>query len=430
MRNIYLSFLGLGKKQPDGSYAYDRTVYELNSQRSQMTAFVQVAELEIIGAELFDEVIIVDTEKSHHANYAVLKKQLRDLGAKSIHAVTIEEEMSPQGQWRWFEKILCCIESEDRLTVDLTHGYRAAPIIFSAAINFLQKARNVRLEAVYYGVFEKVSDLGHAPIIDMKEFYAINEWAEAVSRLVEDADAQKLALVAENSPGFQFSEINNGKILHVLRQLTDTIKNVDVNNVAGAAGTAIGLIRQKEESASKPVKMLLGLVIDKFVALTTQTPQGGKYDKAYFRIQLELIRLLLDHHLFMQAYTVMREFIASLCMIGFEKEGMSNKKRKKRRRIHAEVFVNMVQHDEDEWSFPGKKDILERIKPFYQELKKHGIERQIRTIARDLADYRNGFDHAWICKAGAKEDIEEKGFHFLKNLKKILFDLEEKGLLL
>lgn len=428
MRNVYLSFLGLGPSKA----GYLPTIYELNGRKSRQTRFVQAAECEILGVDILDQFIIVDTEQSHQANFSELEMELRQLGATNIFPLTIDEEMSAAGQWRWFEQILNCIEHGDRLTVDLTHGYRAAPIIFSAAINFLQKARNIELKAVYYGVFEKAKILGYAPIIDMKAFYAINEWAEAVSRLVEDADTQKLAHAAESTPEFQFGEINDPMLINAFRELTDTIKNVDVNNVAATAGRAMSLIRQKEQSASDPVKMLLALVIDKFIALTTEVSPNREYNKNYFYIQLRLIELLLNHRLFMQAYTVMREFIASLGMIGFEKEGMNKEKRKKRRKIHAELFIKMFQHDEDKWKFSAdehSQKIFERMLPFYRHFKDYGIEKQIRAMASDLGDYRNGFDHAWTCKEKASDDIEEKGFKFLKQLQEIFSTLDREGLM-
>jgi hypothetical protein len=131
----------------------------------------------------------------------------------------------------------------------------------------------------------------------------------------------------------------------------------------------------------------------------------------------------------MQAYTVMRECIASLGMIGFEREGMNSKKRKKRRKIHAEIFVKMFQHEEKGWDFgPSQKEFVDRLKPFYRLLEKHGIEKQIRGIASDLADYRNGFDHAWTCKTKAYEDIAAKGFHFLEQIENIIQSLDREGL--
>lgn len=426
MRKVYLSFLGLGSydKATDSNF-YLRTVYELNGRHSAETEFVQAAEMELLGADQFDLVLIVATQKSHDAHYqSKLEPQLREKGADP-RVLIIEEEMEPRHQWQWFEQILCHIEYGDQLTVDLTHGYRSVPIIFSTAINFLQKARNIGIEAVYYGAFDRNREL--APIIDMKDFYLINEWADAVSRLVDDADARKMAEVAERSPEFQVGELNDPEVIRIFEDLTDTIRNVDVNNVAKKANAAIRHIREKEKSASEIGKLLLKLVIDKFVILTTDLPPSGKYDRDYFRVQIEIIRLLLEHKLYMQAYTVMREFIASVGMIPFEQEGMKSKKRKKRRTRYAEVFVNMCRYERTEWDFPGREEAMARLLPFYENLESIGLVQELHQFTRELIDYRNGFDHAWTAKPGAAEDISEKGAIFLQHLENVLLQLERHG---
>ncbi|MFP4350386.1 MAG: hypothetical protein ACLFQY_19000 [Desulfococcaceae bacterium] len=247
---------------------------------------------------------------------------------------------------------------------------------------------------------------------------------------MDDADARKLASVAERGPGFQAGDLNDEAVVRTFEDLTDTIRNVDVNNVAKKANDAIALIREKQKKASRTGKLLLGLVIDKFTLLTTETPPSGKYDRAYFEVQIEIIRLLLEHKLFMQAYTVMREFIAALGMIPFEKEGMNNKKRKKRRKQHAEVFLQMVQRKESGWIFHGgKADMAERLRPFYHLLKEKGVLSEINLFINDLVDYRNGFDHCWTGVAGAKTDISEQGNRFISHLKKILNQLEKHQML-
>ena len=49
MRNVYLSFLGLGSFKMDiKQYVYDETVYELNGKKSRNTEFVQVAEIQLL----------------------------------------------------------------------------------------------------------------------------------------------------------------------------------------------------------------------------------------------------------------------------------------------------------------------------------------------------------------------------------------------
>lgn len=429
MRNVYLSFLGLGTySREKEKHEYQPAVYDLNGKKSSPTEFVQAAEIELLGAGTFDKLFIAATQASFDTHFGNLSAQMKKMGGIA-EFIPITEEMEAEDQWAWFEKILACIEPEDELTVDITHGFRAIPIVFSAAINFLQKAKRISLKAVYYGAFEKNRKLGYAPIVDMKDFYLINEWADAVSRLVEDADVRKMGQVAENASSYQLGELNDPKVIQAFDDLTDAIRNVDVNNVARKANAALELIETKKGAASTTGDILLGLVIDKFVALTTQQPVSGRYDLDYFKVQIEIIKMLLQHKLFMQAYTVMREFIASLAMIPVERKGaMKAGKRRKRRSRYGEVFFQMFQYDETTWDFREKEDARLSLMPFYESLKRIGAEAVLRAFAHELAKYRNGFDHAWVARSSAMEDIDEKGDCFFRSLKTALGIMEKEGI--
>lgn len=430
MRNVYLSFLGLGMYNPETKKSeYRPAVYDLDGEKSKKTEFVQAAEIELLGkiGIMFDEVFIAATTTSRDNHFDSLNLQLKDFGI-TPSLIIISEDMTSRDQWKWFESILARIEPFDMITVDLTHGFRASPVIFSAAINFLQKARNISLQGVYYGAFEKARELGYAPIVDMKDFYNINEWADGVSRLVEDADARKLAETAEKTSEFQIGELNDVDVIQTLENLTNTIRNVDVNNVNKKASAALELIEKKKESASITGRLLLDLVIQKFTNLATQPSPSGKYDRSYFKIQIEITRLLLKHKLYMQAYTVMREFIASLVMIYFEEQGVNRKERKKKRPWYGEIFVNMLKYEEKEWNFPGKQAELAKLKPYYSRLKEIGVESIIREFSMDLIKYRNGFDHAWTAMPEAYEDIREKGDDFFQKLQDVLNLLEQNNL--
>ncbi len=426
MRHVYLSFLGLGNINPElGPKGYRPAVYELGGRSSKKTEFVQVAEMELLRGRQFDIVLIAATRESEYAHFEKLKKEMESLGANP-EVILLDENFTPEGQWKWFEKILQVIEHGDRLTLDLTHGYRAVPIVFSTALNFLQKARNISIEAVYYGAFDSNRQL--TPIVNMKDFYVINEWADAVSRLVEEADARKMAEVAGKTTDFQAPELNDPNIIAALDDLTNTVRNVDVNNVAEKANKAIGLIESKKEDASETGRVLLDLVIDKFVNLCTETSPSGHYTRDYYELQIRIIRLLLEHKLFMQAYTVMREFIAALVMVSFEREPMNNKKRRTRRKKYGEIFFNAFQYDETKWNFGENNADLHRIMPFYNELKHWGIEAIIRKFAAELAQYRNGFDHAWTARSGAAPDIAQKGQKFLEELEDVCDQMTKAGI--
>ncbi|MDY6861728.1 MAG: TIGR02221 family CRISPR-associated protein [Thermodesulfobacteriota bacterium] len=427
MRKVYLSFLGIGSKKANGIFEYDKAVYVLNGKKSKETEFVQVAEIQILGPSNFDMILIVATQKSYDTHFKDnLKTQLLKAGANEVSYIIISEDMTPEGQWEWFERILNHIEYGDELTIDLTHGYRSIPIVFSTAINFLQKSRRIILNAVYYGAYDKNRKL--APIINMKDFYTINEWADAVSRLVEDADARKMAEVAERTSEFQVAELNDPEVISTFEDLTNTIRNVDINNVSKKANAAIELIKAKERMASVTGKVLLKLVIDKFVSITTKEPVSGKYDKAYFNVQIEIIKLLLEHKLFMQAYTVMREFIGSIGLIKIEKARINTKKGRNKRYRFADTFINMLQYEESQWKFKESENVVTILKPFYTRLKNIGVESTLRDFTKELTDYRNGFDHAWTSKKEACSDIEEKGYQFFHKLKEVVLILEENSI--
>jgi len=428
MSSVYLSFLGLGTKKTDSdSGKYEETSYILDvvgGKPSRKTPFVQVAEMELLGAKQFDKLIIVVTKKSRDEQFDEMKKQLDEVGARNIIPVQVSEDMSPAGQWKWFEEILARIEHNDDLTVDITHGYRAIPIVFSTAINFLQRAKGVRLKAVYYGAFEK--NRSCSPIIDMKEFFVVNEWAEAVSRLVEDADTRKLGRLAETTPDFQLGELNDDELIRALEALTDSIRNVDVNNVARQAQEALELIEKKRAGASETGRILLGLMIDKFSGLVIEPPESGKYDRPYFEMQLKIIGLLLEHKLYMQAYTVMREFVASVGMLGVQGARVVSKKGRSKRKRYAETFIGMLRYPEEEWRFEGEKEETKKqLIPYYERLKGMGLERELRGFFGELADYRDGFDHAWTAKDGARPDIAKKGQVFCTRLQSVFELLDE-----
>jgi CRISPR-associated Csx2 family protein len=429
MRSIYLSFLGRGTYNKDiQAHEYMPAVYCFGTEKSCETRFVQAAEIEILGARKFDLVIIVLTEVSKHAHFESLRAELDRLGVSEITPIIIDEDMTAEGQWQWFEKILRHIEFGDEITIDLTHGYRSIPIVFSTAINFLQKARKISLQAVFYGVFEQARTLGYAPIIDMKDFYIVNEWAEAVSRLVEDADARKMASVAAASAGFQTGGLNDPVVIQAMEDLTGTIRNVDVNHVAAKARKALELIEAKRAGSSETGRVLLNLMVDKFSMLAVEDPQ--RYDHAYFILQIEIARLLLEHRLYMQAYTVMREFVGSIGMIQVQKGGLTSSECRSRRQIFSSLFVNMIQYEENKWKFSNEVQVnVDKIMPFYNKLKAVGVEALLRGFVSELVSYRNGFDHAWTSKGPAPSDISEKGADMLKLLEQSVKRLKNADLL-
>jgi hypothetical protein len=418
MRKIYIAFLGKGQQN-----GYSEAVYELNGKKASRTRFVQAAEIELYGINYFDKVIIVATEASKKSSYKGIIDALNTINFDTdiVTPLIISEDMSSEGQWKWFEQILQHIEHGDELTVDLTHGYRSIPIVLSTAIYFLQKARAIRLNAVYYGAYEQNREI--TPIVDMKDFYLINEWAEGVSRLVEDADARKIAMLSNESKSFKISSLNDPVLINALKELTDFIRNVDVHHIPERAQNTIQLIQSREKEISQTERILLRLIIEKFDSLASPIPVSG-YTHKYFAVQLEIIRLLLDHHLYMQAFTVMREFVGSIGLIQERKSIFSSDG--KTLRWKAELFIRMMMNEKENWKFSeAEQQTIEKILPLYNQFDANGIAERLRGFANELASYRNGFDHAWTSKNADLQDIGEKGYQYYRKLRLVIDSLIE-----
>jgi len=413
-RRIYISFIGTGDYKP--------ATYSLNNRTADVSRFVQSAELQIIGPDYFDKVFLVMTESSRVKHFKALRSELIKLGVENIHDVSITEDLEPAHHWGWFETILSFIDHGDELTVDLTHGYRIIPIVFSTALNFLQKAKDIKIKAVYYGAFEAGVDV--APIVDAKDFYVINEWTDAVARLVEDADPGKLGRVAQKEENTNLKEFDDPELVAAFDDLTKALKNVEIHTVSEKAARAVHLIRKKETGASTTGRILLELVKEKFISLINDKSFTGRYDFDYFQLQLEIVKILLDHQLFMQAYTVMREMLGSFGLITMKKKAkISNEKGRKQRR-KAELFIRMLQNDESEWEFSeDEKKNMVRIMPLYREMEAAGIVIRLKALTEDLTKYRNGFDHAWTKHPTAFDDIESKGNRFFQEMEDIIQQL-------
>lgn len=407
-RKVFLSFLGIGPR--DG---YREMEYTIKGQELPQTKFVQKAEYDFYGKDFFDKIIILVTKTSDEKYFDELNQALDNNAEK----IVISEDLDPASQWTGFEEIIARISPNDQLYIDMTHGFRSVPIMFSVAINFLQQMKNIELKAVHYAdIFKK-----GAPIVDFKEFFTLNRWSDAISRLVENADAKKLALVAAEEGGLNVADLNDPEIIDSFNKLTDAIRNVDVNNISEIASDAMNKIIVKKQASSKTESLLLDMVIEKFSSLTTEEPLNRKYDKDYFKIQLEIVKILLEHKLFMQAFTAMRELIGSFGLIKFENLKYNNGKGRKKRRS-AELFINMFQYPEDEWKFDLEDPQIVRLMPLYNSLKTIKVEDILRDFVKEMTDLRNGFDHAWTGKNGAPEELKKSGEKYFKEIEKV-YDL-------
>jgi CRISPR-associated Csx2 family protein len=442
MAHVFISFLGIGKlnKTP----GYDRAEYAWTEKTSQTIpcCFAQTAILAALEAsenqnDAVDRVVLFCTRESYDKHFEKLedefKRHLKQM-PKIIIPDLVPTDMTTDNQWGWFEQLLDNVDVGDRLIMDFTHGMRAVPIIFSSAIGFLTRAKNITLEHALYAWYDQNRQDGEPhPIVDMKDFYVINDWAESVSRLTEDADARKLGEMAKQSRVDALAPLADEDLIAAFQEMTDCIRNVDVNNVSQKVNEALAYVQQSRTKVGGSARLMLDLVWEKFCALATDYPPSGRYDQPYFETQIKIIEVLMEHRLFMQAFTVMRELVGAIGMAGvggkYARKKMATSDGRDYRKRFGEVFVNMMQFSEDEWKFSGfAEDNRLKLMPWFEKLQKAGIEPQLREIVDEMVKIRNGFDHAWTSKNAAFPDIEKKGNEYLTLLHNVVSQMAEQRL--
>ncbi len=451
MAKVFVSFLGIGTNGKDPGYDEAEYNWPGRSDSSVKVHFAQSAILKILEEKAgeegpVDKVVFLCTKESRDKHLGPLRNELAEHLQTPLEPVVPEPlvptDMNAANQWGWFEQLLQVVAQNDTLIIDFTHGMRAVPIVFSSAISFLQRAKNVQLAHALYAWYDRARTDKPHPIVDMREFYVINDWAEAVSRLIDDADARKLGALAASTDVEALRSLQDPTLIQAFEAMTDCIRNVDVNHIGKKVSDALKHVERARQQASGSAQVMLDLTLEKFGVLNAVP--SGRYDMAYCRLQLEIIRVLLEHRLFMQAYTAMRELLGSVGMAGLPEDkyffrDLTNKRARNYRIRFAEAFVGMLQTSKEEWDAPssslasgGLRDVVrdrQTLQPWYEELEGAGvITEKTREFVKEITAIRNGFDHAWTARAGA-DGIEAKGRGHLECLKKIVALLDAQNLL-
>lgn len=452
MAKVFISFLGTGNPNAKADQpGYDVLDYRFeNNDRIYTSMFAQRAIIEKHDPASFERICLMMTPESLAKHRNLLVEELLGIGcteAQLLEDASITTNQNTEQQWEWFDSLQKLIHDGDEVIFDFTHGFRSVPIIFSTAISFLQKVKRFTLLHAHYGYMTERGDskqgiVGKGEIIDMAKFYRINEWADGVARLVDMADASKLAELADEGQDDGFAALNDQKLTQALRDLTELIKNIDVNNVGKKADEALTLIAAKQQQCSGADAQLLKMVHDKFIGLAIQG--SGRYDHNYFQLQLVLTDMLLKHGLHMQAFTVMRECIASIGMLGatgkYAKKALNTNDGRRYRKNIGEIFVGLCITPRHEWRQENdeKRKTLPlqelqyfdgMMQPLFNDLEKKDIAPLLHDLASNMSVYRNGLDHAWTSDQAAPHDIAEKGHYFFDQLRSIIRLLDKHNVI-
>ena len=424
-RTILVSFLGTG------NYAVASYKSWKDEQQSVATKFAQRAIAELYPHTKLDSIVIFETEQSREKNGAALREELESIGVdfSKVDVELISADVSNLSMtWKWFEVLQSKFNNGDTLVLDVTHGFRMVPVVFSAAVAYLKRVKNIRLDAVLYASY----DIDGCPIVDLKDFYSISDWTEGVGRLVDSADPSFLRRTAEQESTGSFAGLNNAELLNSIEELMSAFKNVELQNIEQKARKSLDLIcKYKAQSEGALEGQVLQMVVDKFQPLMSYPPLDGTYSLGYLKLQLSLIMMLAEYKLYMQAFTAMNEWLGSLGVFLMKRgaEFKFNTSKDKSARKHADMFLRMLEFadkcetkNDDE---AGLKAALEA--PYSILFDKYSTREQIADLLKQSKSIRNGFNHGWTGtkRSGAPSDIGKIFDNAMVMLDEILDKIEK-----
>lgn len=251
MSTVLISFLGRSKKE-EGNYR--TTVYSLEGKQQPPTAYVgyllreyykpkkmvvlgtagsmwdNLFEINLDLGELEDQLIqLVDSVERQ----AVAQSQLTELAPLLGKALGCEVELTiipaarnQQEQIQVLQSIADATFGAEKLTLDVTHGFRHLPMLAYTAILYLQTVQpQLRVEHILYGEYDP--ETGKGEIHDLVGLVKISNWQNAIQHSETTGDYSQVSeLVVDKEIGGWLKEASFYENTHRAGQARSPLKKV------------------------------------------------------------------------------------------------------------------------------------------------------------------------------------------------------------
>jgi CRISPR-associated Csx2 family protein len=179
MRTI-ITFLNDKGLKTGTTYSWQGKVYEGGVFSLALRQFIS-----------YDRMLVCNTPEAEKNTWP----DLVALNDPRIEPVYIPRGESTTEMWQMFDAVTERVTPGDTVIFDITHGLRSLPFLVFLFAAYLKTAKNVNIEAIYYGALE----LGNqkegkpAPVIDLSEFVTMLDWLTATDRFKLAGDARQLS---------------------------------------------------------------------------------------------------------------------------------------------------------------------------------------------------------------------------------------------
>lgn len=132
-----------------------------------------------------------------------------------------------------------CVEKNDTVSLDITHGLRHLPMLVVLSAMYLEVVKNVKINGIYYGAQElKNRHKKVAPALDLSGLLGIAKWYGALKSFDKDGDYGVFAQLLEQD-GFTTKQTKNLKNAAFFERI------IDIENATNKLNTVQNNIERK-----------------------------------------------------------------------------------------------------------------------------------------------------------------------------------------
>jgi len=417
-RNVFISFLGTND--------YEQCRYVINGDFEMTTKFVQEAVISYRCIDWTDDdrILVFTTDGAKNNNWGELYSALnaREL-APVIEAVMIPDEISEKTMWKVFKIIFDKLQKEDKILVDITHGFRSSPMLLLTLINYSSFLKDTSVDKIYYGAYTAMSTLNvdYAPVWDLTDFILLHEWTLGANEYINYGQPERIASLAKRSaiPYIRedHSKVSALKITNFASSICRAANMFSsVRGISISSAELLQTVIYNSEEVGKvdivePLKPFMSKTIDKFKGFNPD-------DVLNF---LPAVKYCIDHALIQQGITFLQEGIISYalsrsdlpwCTI-YENERKSILKNREMLSGVLNFIAISKRGKKVEWDWTKYPiDVIQR-------LQNDSFCMAVANTYTNISEYRNDINHGgYICPKGSNDFMKmlKKGYDLVKNI--------------
>lgn len=323
----------------------------------------------------YDSMLVCVTEKAKTVNWSVLEA----LNDPRIQAVDIPTGNDTAQMWQIFTIITGHIETGDRVIFDITHGLRSLPFLVFLFAAYLKTAKQVIIEAIYYGAFElKSENNGVAPIIDLSEFVSMIDWIAASNQFVETGDARQLSKLLNPHSDSSGANKKAAETLFDVSFATLLCRPLELGKRADALAKDLLEAEQQQPNRVVPFEMLRQQVNQTFSSFVGNLDEDAQ---AALQAQFRLIKWYHNNNRLIEAMTLAREWL--LAAVNYKLEGTVDIDNRDTREHINEAL----------WEI-SRNTTPRELTDYGKIIHKWSEKRQIIAVWNKVRILRNTLDHA------------------------------------